>query len=344
MPDLLKTQVELVTRHTFGLAAKAARWLDISDESALQKLVRERVIGVRATAEQLILGEGSNTVFLADYPGLIVHPRLRGIRLLGQTDEHVLIEAAAGENWHALVEWTLAHGLPGLENLALIPGSVGACPVQNIGAYGLEVAERIHSVRYVDLQTGEVCDLPAAECGFGYRHSRFKDDLAQRACITAVRFCLPIVWRARIAYRDISDWLARAALTQPVARNVFDAVVAVRTAKLPDPTVLGNCGSFFKNPVVDAATAAVLLRRFPGLVHYSQPDGRVKLAAGWLIDHSCPKGQTCGAAAVWRRQALVLVNLGGATAGDLKRLVGAVQRRMRDVFGIDLEPEPVLVG
>jgi UDP-N-acetylmuramate dehydrogenase len=242
--------------------------------------------------------------------------------------------------------------MPGLENLALIPGTVGAAPIQNIGAYGLEMCERFASLRAIELATGDAVELDADACRFGYRDSFFKREGRERFVITSVTFRLPKAWQPRAGYADLARELAArdqaasvgeadGAASQPTAQAIFDAVVAVRRAKLPDPLELGNAGSFFKNPVIDAAQFEALKRREPEIVSYAQADGRVKLAAGWLIDRCGWKGRAMGAAAVHERQALVLVNRGGASGAQVLALARAIQRDVFERFGVELEAEPV---
>jgi UDP-N-acetylmuramate dehydrogenase len=343
----------LRAHNTFGFDVRAKLACRIEREEQLLAAVRDPRA---ARLPRLVLGGGSNVVLTRDFAGLVLLIALRGRRVVGEDADAWLVEAAAGENWHEFVAWTLAHGLPGLENLALIPGTVGAAPIQNIGAYGLEMAERFATLRAVDLASGETVEMDASACRFGYRDSFFKREGRDRFVITSVRFRLPKVWSPRAGYADVARELAArqhgsgnvygsadAAVTTPGAQAIFDAVVRVRRAKLPDPLTLGNAGSFFKNPVVDAAQFDALLEREPALVSYPQPDGRVKLAAGWLIDRCGWKGRALGAAAVHDRQALVLVNRGGATGADVLALATAIQRDVAGRFGIDLEPEPIFI-
>jgi UDP-N-acetylmuramate dehydrogenase len=250
-----------------------------------------------------------------------------------------LVEAGAGESWHGFVAWTLAQGMPGLENLALIPGTVGAAPIQNIGAYGLEMGERFERLSAVDLATGECVEFGREQCAFGYRDSFFKRAGRGRFMITSVVFRLPKIWQPRAEYADIARALEGAETCD--AQAIFDVVVAVRRAKLPDWTVLGNAGSFFKNPVVSAQAFEILKQREPGIVSYAQADGQVKLAAGWLIDQCGWKGRGIGGAAVHDRQALVLVNRGGATGVQVLELANAIRRDVRARFDVELEIEPV---
>jgi UDP-N-acetylmuramate dehydrogenase len=305
---------------------------------------------------------------------------IMGKRLVEETAKHFILEAGAGENWHDFVAWSVGRGWPGLENLALIPGSVGAAPVQNIGAYGVELQDRFHSLDAVNLHTGEAFTLEAAQCAFGYRDSVFKHatttGLLGKAVITAVRFALPKAWRPELSYADLSrkysDFLSdigsspaknlhRMLLNQeriawsdvslelfPNAQQVLDWVVQIRRAKLPDPAVIGNAGSFFKNPFVSREQRDDIIAREPNVVSYTMPDGQIKLAAGWLIDACGWKGRGVGNAGVYEKQALVLVNKGTgtptpATGGEVMTLAKAIQTSVYERFGIMLEPEPVVV-
>lgn len=299
-----------------------------------------------------VLGGGSNVVMDARPRHRVLRVALYGIRLWRETATHWIVEAAAGESWHGFVSHCLARGWPGLENLALIPGTVGAAPVQNIGAYGLELADRLHSVVAWDLWAGRECELSPRDCRFAYRDSLFKRAGAGRWLIVRVRVALPKRWDPRLDYPD----LQRHPLLQPGNRNrqeeetpasglmanqVFEAVCEIRRRKLPDPAVLGNAGSFFKNPLVPMEQARALQQRFPDARVYPQSDGRAKLAAGWLIEHAGWRGKRLGPVGMHERQALVLVNYGGAAAGDVRALAGAVQRDVRARFGVELEQEPV---
>lgn len=329
----------LRAHNTFGFDVRARFACRIEAAGQFATAARDaRAAGLRT----LVLGGGSNVVLTRDFDGLALIVALRGKRLAREDDDAWYVEAAAGENWHAFVAWTLTAGLPGLENLALIPGTVGAAPIQNIGAYGLEMGERFASLRAVELATGEAVEFDAAACRFGYRDSFFKREGRERFAIASVTFRLPKAWTPRAEYADVARELeARGTAATPQA--IFDAVVAVRRAKLPDPLVLGNAGSFFKNPVVDAATFEALRAREPQIVSYRQADGSVKLAAGWLIDRCGWKGRSIGAAAVHERQALVLVNRGGATGAEVLALARAIQDDVRQQFGVALEAEPVVV-
>jgi UDP-N-acetylmuramate dehydrogenase len=267
----------------------------------------------------------------------------RGCEIMGNDAAHTIVRAQAGENWHAFVQWTLAQGLPGLENLSLIPGSVGAAPIQNIGAYGSEVAEFFHSLTLFDFLTGETRVLSREECRFGYRDSIFKHALRDRAVIIDVSFALPREWQPNLRYAELVTELGTRGVSNPIARDIADAVIAIRRRKLPDPAEIGNAGSFFKNPVVSGDQHALLVARYPQLVSYPQPDGSVKLAAGWLIDQCGWKGKSLGPAGVHEKQALVLVNRGGSTGFQILLLANQIRDDVRQRFGVQLAPEPVIV-
>lgn len=338
-PSLTPRPRNLHAFNTLGLACEARACVSIEQVEQLSALAAL----ARREAPLLILGGGSNVVLPAELDGLVAQVALRGIRLLEATPQHWIVEAAAGERWHDLVAHMVGQGWYGLENLALIPGTVGAAPVQNIGAYGVELDQRLLSVDVYDLHADRLITLPARECGFGYRDSRFKHDTPGRWLITAVRFALPRPWTPVLDYPDLQRHPVLAASASVRAQDIFEAVCEIRRTKLPDPAVIGNAGSFFKNPVVSAPAHAALAAAHPGLVAYPQPDGRMKLAAGWLIDQCGWKGRDLGRAGVHARQALVLVNRGGATANDILQLARAIQSDVQARFGVALEPEPVVV-
>ena len=327
--------------NTFGLAARARYFAELTDAARLPELCalpffeREKV---------LWLGGGSNIILCGDYPGLAVRLTNRGIRETRRAPGHVWLEAQAGENWHGFVRHTLALGLNGLENLSLIPGTVGASPVQNIGAYGVEAKDLIDTVNCYDLAEHRFISLANADCRFAYRDSLFKREGRGRYVITSVVFKLAERFTPRTAYGDLADVLAASCPGREItAADVSDAVCRIRRAKLPDPALLGNAGSFFKNPAVPAAQAAALAAAHPALPRYPQSDGTVKLAAGWLIEQCGLKGRSIGGAAVHDKQALVLVNTGRATAADVAALAALVQNTVAERFGVELESEPVWV-
>jgi UDP-N-acetylmuramate dehydrogenase len=332
----LLSDFSLLAHNTFGFDARARHAMHIDSVDAAVALATDARI---ANMPQLVLGGGSNIVLTRDFDGVALIVGMRGKRVIGEDGDAWLVEAGAGENWHDFVAWTLAQGMPGLENLALIPGTVGAAPIQNIGAYGLEMGERFERLGAVELATGARVEFDRAACAFGYRDSFFKRAGRGRFMITSVVFRLPKAWTPRAEYADLARALDAAA--KPDAQAIFDAVVAVRRAKLPDWTVLGNAGSFFKNPVVSAPAFETLKQREPGVVSYRQADGQVKLAAGWLIDQCGWKGRGIGGAAVHDRQALVLVNRGGATGAQVLELAEAIKRDVLARFHVELEMEPV---
>jgi len=349
---IVENQVPLQAHNSFGIVARAMRLARVRTEADVATLM-DSDLWAPLTRESppFVLGGGSNLVITGDIKPLVIKVEIGGRRLVEETPKVWVVEAGAGENWHEFVRWTLEQGRPGLENLALIPGSVGASPVQNIGAYGVELQDRFHSLDAIDLQTGRLFTLDAAQCGFGYRDSVFKHTpagekglgLAGRALITRVRFSLPRPWKPVLGYADLERKIAETGNAQPDAQQIFDWICTIRRAKLPDPAVIGNAGSFFKNPTVSVEQCADIIARDPKVVHYPMADGSIKLAAGWLIDACGWKGKGVGNAGVYEKQALVLVNRGGATGGEVMTLAKAIQTSVYERFGILLEPEPVVV-
>lgn len=334
----MQTAIDLTPFNTLALPGKAARYLKITDPAQLRTVAPDE--------RRFILGGGSNLVLTGDFDGLLLHMAISGKRLLREDDEAWYIEAGAGENWHEFVLWTLSKGWAGLENLALIPGTVGAAPVQNIGAYGLEVGEHLLSVTAWDFERQTMFSLDREACRFAYRDSLFKQQgwhLDGRVAIVSVVFRLPKHRRPNIGYADLRQALAAKGIAEPGAWDIAEAVIAVRQRKLPDPAVTPNAGSFFHNPVVERAQADSLLAAHPTLPHYPQADGRVKLAAGWLIEQAGWKGKAIGPVGMYEKQALVLVNHGGATGADVLTTMRAVQAAVHERFGITLNPEPVFL-
>ncbi len=337
----IETAVNLRAWNTFGLPAIAQTLIHIDEEADVRRVVDHPEFG---RAPKFVLGGGSNIVLARDVSAVVLKVAIGGIRLLETRSDAFIVEAGAGVPWHELVAWTIDQGLPGLENLALIPGTVGAAPVQNIGAYGLELQDRFESLDGVDLVTGRGFTLDGRLCRFGYRDSVFKHELAGKSVITRVRLRLPRPWRPELGYLDLQRKIEETGLTAPDARQIFDWVCQIRRAKLPDPAVIGNAGSFFKNPVVTPEQCRDIIARDPHVVHYPMDDGSFKLAAGWLIDACGWKGKTVGGAGVYEKQALVLVNRGDARGAEVITLARAIQESVYGRFGIRLEPEPVVVG
>ena len=333
--SLIERDVSLRPFNTFGVDASAALYARIRSLEDLQRVLADR--RVKGTP-LLVLGGGSNVLFTQDFDGCVLKIDIPGVQ---RADDGArwLVQVGAGENWHALVERLIDDNVPGLENLALIPGSVGAAPIQNIGAYGVELAERFHSLQAWDFATQTLETMTADECRFGYRDSKFKHEVQPRLIVN-VTFALPKQWAPVVGYTDVENELHDRNISQPRPRDVFDAVVAIRRRKLPDPARVGNAGSFFKNPVVSRVQRSALIERHPSLVSYDIGGGRYKLAAGWLIDACGLKGTVRGRAAVYDKQALVLVNLGGATGAEILALAREVQEAVLARFNIELEPEP----
>ena len=343
LPDFVERDANLARRNTLALPAYAALYARITSADQLNALGETCSPG---DTRLFVLGGGSNLVLSGDFDGLVLHVAIPGRALIAEDADAWYVRAGGGENWHDLVQWTLARGWPGLENLSLIPGTVGAAPIQNIGAYGLEVAERFHSLTAFDMECGKSVRFDRTACRFGYRDSIFKQEgwhLEGRFVITDVTFRLPRQWQPLTRYADIAGELAEREIATPTAQQIADAVIAVRQRKLPDPVQIPNTGSFFHNPVVDVMTVDRLLAAHPGLPHYPQADGRVKLAAGWLIDQAGWKGRDLGPVGMYEKQALVLVNRGGATGSDVKRTMAAVQAAVREKFAVDLTPEPIFL-
>ena len=350
---LVEKNVPLQALNTFHIVARAHALVRIHTEADAVSLCAD---AQWRDAQKFVLGGGSNLVITGDVKPLVLKVEIMGRRLLRETPKHFIVEAGAGENWHDFVAWTLDQGLPGLENLALIPGTVGATPVQNIGAYGVELQDRFDSLDAIDLQTGQLFTLDAAQCGFGYRDSVFKHaagekglGLKDRALILRVRFALPKAWKPVLGYADLEKKQAEQGGVTPTARQLFDWICQIRRAKLPDPAQIGNAGSFFKNPTVSAEQCADIIARDPKVVHYRLADGSFKLAAGWLIDACGWRGKSIGQAGVFEKQALVLVNRGpsadgqGATGGEVMTLARAIQTSVYERFGLRLETEPVVL-
>jgi UDP-N-acetylmuramate dehydrogenase len=288
-----------------------------------------------------VLGGGSNVVLPAQLPGLTILMDLDFIEVLENHASKTILRVGAGVNWHAFVRWTLDQNYRGLENLALIPGTVGAAPIQNIGAYGVEVKEYIDAVEAYDCQTNQWVSLSNKDCHLDYRHSVFKDE-PNHFVITAVIFDLPKGWQPRVSYADLVNHFANRSVDSITAEEIFDAVCAIRTQKLPDPKVIGNVGSFFQNPVISNQQLQSLKGQFPQIVSYPESATHSKLAAGWLIDQCGFKGIQMGNVGVHDKQALVLTHCGGGNAMELLKLAGQIQKRVKETFGVDLIPEPIL--
>ena len=325
----------LKRRNTFGLDSMAEIAYDITSADqlpAIMQELREKKLDWR------VLGSGSNVILPEYLPGATLLMNILNQEILKSDTQSTYLSVGAGVNWHDLVAWTLENDLPGLENLALIPGTVGAAPIQNIGAYGVEVGEYIDSIEAFDSSTHAFVTLPQEACQFAYRNSYFKQH-PNRFIVTKVIFQFPKAWQARLQYADLTKQFTGANST-PSAQQIFDAVCAIRTQKLPDPKVIGNAGSFFQNPIISDAQCELLEKQFPGLVSYPDITGKRKLAAGWLIDQCGFKGKRVGPVGVYEKQALVLVNHGGGTATDILNLAQSIQEAVQSKFKVELQIEP----
>ena len=331
----------LASRNTFKVAARAPWLIEASDSAALPELLQRPELRDGVT---LVLGGGSNLLFAGDAQGAVLALTGQRIELRDAHDGLVIVRADAGVAWHGFVSWTLAQGLAGLENLSLIPGTVGAAPIQNIGAYGIEVRDLIHTVEAYEPSTGTLHRLGRAACAFAYRDSVFKQS-PDRYIVTAVEFALPRTPVLRLDYAGLGDELLAMGIDAPTPRQVSDAVIAIRRRKLPDPAMLGNAGSFFKNPIVPAAQAEAMHATHAALpVFRAGEDSIRKLSAAWLIDTCGWKGHRDGDAGVSASHALVLVNHGQATGQQLLDLARRIADSVQARFGVALEPEPRLIG
>jgi len=337
----LTENASLKALNTFHVDAVAEQLLELHDATLLPDVLALPQV---AGHPLLVLGSGSNVLIADDVPGTVLVFANRSIEVLEHRADHTVVRAGAGVNWHGLVMWSLQNGLSGLENLALIPGTAGAAPIQNIGAYGVQVDEFIQAVDAWDRRNNEWVRLDADACAFSYRDSVFKHD-ADRYLISAIELRLPLLHDLRLGYAGIAEEMQAMGVELPVAADVANAVIAIRRRKLPDPDVLGNAGSFFKNPVLPLEQVEVLLQHFPGLpVYPADQDDRRKLSAAWMIEACGWKGFREGDAGVAPQHALVLVNHGNATGAELLALARRISASVLETFGVPIEPEPRLIG
>ncbi|WP_404341966.1 UDP-N-acetylmuramate dehydrogenase [Pseudoalteromonas mariniglutinosa] len=315
--------------HTFSLPSKCRQFVQLTDKVQLHDLDFSEPF--------CLLGEGSNTVFLSDYQGTVIHIATQGVQVTERRDDY-LLHVAAGENWHQLVAFTIEQDMAGLENLALIPGTVGAAPVQNIGAYGVELEKFIAYVEYFDIATGQFIRLNRQQCQFAYRDSIFKHALKNKAVITEVGLTIAKNWQAELSYGPLLQLVA------PSAKQVFEHIIAIRNSKLPDPYKLANAGSFFKNPIISNQQLQSLLKDFANLPHYYVDECHHKIAAGWLIEQAGLKGYRIAGIEVHQQQALVLVNHGESCGNDLVAMVKYVQQHIWQKYQIALQHEVRLMA
>lgn len=337
----LAEDVSLAGRNTFRIPARASMMADVTRSDALVELFDFAML---RDGPVMVLGEGSNLLFAADFPGVVVCLTMAGASIIEDDGGHALVRAEAGLNWNDLVTWTLGKGLSGLENMALIPGTVGAAPIQNIGAYGVEVGEFIETVEAFHRGTQQLKRVARADCAFGYRDSVFKAELDQWV-ITAVELRLPRQRELRLDYAGVREELAAMGVETPRAAHVAEAISRIRTRKLPNPALIGNAGSFFKNPLLPAAQADALKAAYPLLpVFGADTAEQRKLSAAWMIESAGWKGFREGDAGISAQHALVLVNHGHASGAQLLALAHRVADSVREKFGVALEPEPRLIG
>ena len=336
----IQQNISLKNFNSFGIEASARYFAEISHEDELAELFLDPQW---ASIDRLVIGGGSNMLLLKDYDGLVIRMNIRGIEHRLSHDE-VHVEAGAGEVWNDLVNYCVLHGYAGMENLSLIPGSVGASPIQNIGAYGVELKDVFDSCRAFEIATGMFKTFSAEECRFGYRDSVFKTELKGQYIIVSVKFRLSLTPNLNLQYGAIGQELANRGITQPTIADVSKVVSHIRVSKLPDPSTIGNAGSFFKNPVIGVDQFAGIQKQFPDVVNYPAGDGLVKLAAGWLIEQCGWKGKTVGNTGTWKNQALVLVNHGGASGAEIYALSSQIIDSVYTKFGVLLEREVNMIG
>ncbi|MBE7177423.1 MAG: UDP-N-acetylmuramate dehydrogenase [Mucilaginibacter polytrichastri] len=336
----IEENVSLKNLNTFGVEAKARWFTEVNTEDEIVQLFSDPQW---RQVPRLILGGGSNMLFIRDFEGLVIRINIRGLSHHTEGDT-VFVKAGAGEVWHDLVMYCVNQDFAGIENMALIPGSVGASPVQNIGAYGVELEQVFESCRAYHIKSGTFREFSKEDCGFSYRESFFKQEGKGQYIITSVVFRLSKSARINTSYGAISAELEQRNILSPTIKDIAQVVSDIRVAKLPDPSTIGNSGSFFKNPVIDEARFLPLKVQFPDIVHYPAPDNQVKLAAGWLIEQCGWKGKVHGRTGTWKNQALVLVNHGGATGQEVFDLSTRIIDDVQQKFGVSLEREVNMIA
>lgn len=335
----IQHNISLKPYNTFGIDVNAASFVEIHTTDDVQALV----VAGAFRAKYLVLGGGSNVLLTGNFDGLVIRNCLKGIRIVTEDADTVLLEAAGGEVWNEVVMFAVEQGWGGIENMSLIPGTIGAAPMQNIGAYGVELTQVFDSLTAINIETGEEQIFNHADCQFGYRESIFKHALKGKYFITSVRLRLQKKPVVHIAYGAIKDVLAAAQIINPTVKDVSQAVISIRKSKLPDPAVLGNAGSFFKNPEIDVAQYEVLKNNYPSIPGYPTTPGKIKVPAGWLIEQCGWKGKVVGNTGAHKDQALVLVNYGNATGAEIMQLAHNIQQSVQDKFAIQINPEVNLV-
>lgn len=333
---MIQTNVDLQPYNTFGLSCRAKKFAAFTSVNELKEILQNPEVN---TEKILVLGGGSNILLTQDFDGIVLKNDLTGISITSETKTHVYLKAEAGEVWHNFVLNAIDQNLGGIENLSLIPGSVGAAPMQNIGAYGVEIKDVFHELEALNLETFEVEKFNTEACEFGYRESVFKRALKGRYIILNMTLKLTRVHAVNTSYGAIENQLQEMGISNPGIRDVSNAVIAIRQSKLPDPAEIGNSGSFFKNPVVSREKFNALKANFPNIANYPINENEVKLAAGWLIDQAGWKGKTIDNYGVHKNQALVLVNYGGANGRDIYNLSETILQSVKEKYGVELERE-----
>lgn len=336
----INSEVNLKPYNTFGIAVKANRFIEVNSVDELRN-----VLSQPSDKERLILGGGSNMLLTSDLDYLVIHVNIKGIRVLWEDESHVVLKVMAGENWHDFVQYAVNKGYGGIENLSLIPGNMGTAPIQNIGAYGVELCQVLESCEAMEIATTKLRSFSNAECQFGYRDSFFKNEGKGKYIVTSVTLKLTKKNHSlNTSYGAISEELKNMGINDPGIEAISQAVIAIRRRKLPDPAELGNSGSFFKNPVIDIDHYTALSKNFPELPHYVVDEKQYKVPAGWLIEHCGYKGMRRGDAGVHKNQALVLVNYGDASGKEILDLAREIKDSVKEKFSIELQPEVNILG
>lgn len=331
----IQNHFSLKKYNTFGIEANAKEFVAVNSIEELETVLTEN-----KSKKKFILGGGSNMLLTKDIDALVIHIDLKGKRIVKENEDYVWVESQAGENWHEFVMWTIDNNFGGLENMSLIPGNVGTTPVQNIGAYGTEIKDTFVSCLAIKIDTLEMKIFENAECNFGYRESVFKNEVKDQFIITSVIFKLTKHnHKINISYGDITGELQKMNVKNPTLKDVSNAVIAIRQSKLPDPKVLGNSGSFFKNPIVLKSEFETIHEKFPEMKYYEISETEVKVPAGWLIEQAGFKGKRFGDAGIHKNQALVLVNYGNATGQEIVNVAKKIQETIFQKFGIHIEAE-----
>lgn len=341
LEETVQHDVELRPFNTLNVSARARSFVSIHSTEQLVKVLQKYPV---STTDVFVLGGGSNVLFANNFDGLILRIAIKGKRVVKENNRHVWLEIGAGENWHQAVRYAVEKGWGGIENLSLIPGTVGAAPIQNIGAYGVELKDVFEELQAVEMATGEIHTFNREQCRFGYRDSIFKGELKGKYVITGVVLKLDKQPAVNTSYGAIQTELDKRNIEEPTIRDISDIVIDIRNSKLPNPETLGNAGSFFKNPIIDVEQYDALKESFSEVPGYPINEHRVKVPAGWLIEETGWKGKVVGEAGTYKQQALVIVNHGNASATDILGVARAIQDAVKEQFGINLVPEVNIIG